>query len=134
MKKLKLKYFVLFVVLISFSALTPVGTVNAENVDFFEQQKMTSYMLINLFMDQVGQEGLSLFDDKVKKAELHSPHVASVHHTANDTLQVELCFTITKRILVPDFESFYVEKITVEMDQDGNIIEILTHVSQLDKE
>ncbi|MEE8378909.1 MAG: hypothetical protein V3R49_00850, partial [Gammaproteobacteria bacterium] len=57
-----------------------------------------------------------------------------VHNINDDSLLARLCFKLQKQILVPKFENFYVDRITVELDKNGNIIEIATHVAPLEKE
>lgn len=133
MMEYKLKRFIFSVFLVLFSESMPLNVAADENRDIYEQQKLTSHLLINLFMEQIEEDGLTIFGNALGKSDLHSHHVAYIHNTANDTLQVQLCFTLAKQILVPDFDSFFVEKITVEMDKNGNIIEILTHVSQVEQ-
>ena len=95
----------------------------------FEQQKLASHLLVNAFLEKVDHDELSIFDQQIKREDLAPHHVAFVHNMADDVLKAELCFMLTKYISVPDFEDFYVEKITVDMDKDGNIIQISTHVS-----
>ncbi|WP_455218122.1 hypothetical protein, partial [Kaarinaea lacus] len=96
---------------------------SAESIDIYEQQKLTSHLLVNLFMEQIAKDGLSIFGHEVSQSDLQSHHVAYIHDTANDSLKVELCFTLSEPIAVPDFDSFYVNRITVEVDKDGKIIE-----------
>lgn len=127
------KPLILSVILLAFSALYLTGMARAEDGGFFEQQKLMSHLLINSFLDKVDRDGLKVFGHELNREDLHSHHVSYVHKTANDTLQVELCFTLAKRIIVPEFDSFYVDSITVEVDRLGNIIEILTHVSPVEE-
>lgn len=122
--------------LISFSALFWVSmpTVEAEETDLFEQQKLTSHLLINLFLEKVDQGELVIFENILKRPDLKSHQVSYVHNIIDNSLLVRLCFKLQKQILVPKFENFYVDRITVETDKNGKIIEIATHVSPLGKE
>lgn len=134
MKDLTVRLSVLTFMFVLFSAGAPINMAKAESIDIYEQQKLTSHLLIDLFLDQIAKDGLTVFDHVLNKSDLHSHHVAYIHNTASDTLKVQLCFTLAKRITVPDFDSFFVDRITVEMDKDGNIVEVLTHVSPVEQE
>ncbi len=122
--KLLIKRCVLTIIFILFS----VSITKAESIDIYEQQKIQSHLLVNLFMEQIAKDGLTIFGHKIDQSDLHSHHVAYVHDTVNDSLKVQLCFTLSDPIAVPDFDSFYVNRITVDVDKDGHIIEISTHV------
>jgi len=113
---------------------TPISTVKAKEVDLFEQQKLTSHLLINLFLEKLDQGGLVVFDHFISRSDLQSHQVAYVHNIVDDSLLVRLCFKLKKKILVPSFEDFYVDGITVETDKKGNIIQVKTLVLPLDKE
>lgn len=105
----------------------------AEEIGLLEQQKITSHMLINLFMEKLDQNELLVFKHALKRSDLQAHQVSYVHNIADNSLIVRLCFNLQKIILVPKFEEFYVDMITVETDKDGSIIQIKTHVSPLDK-
>lgn len=101
----------------------------ADSSVLYEQQKMASHLLVNMFLEKVDQGELSIFDHTLQRTDLTPHHVAFIHTLADDEMKAQLCFMLTRRIVIPDFEDFYVEKITVDMDKDGNITEISTHVS-----
>lgn len=121
--------------LIIFSAVIniSISTVKAEEVDVFEQQKLTSHLLINLFLEKLDQNELLIFNHVLNRHDLQAHQVSYVHNIVDDSLLVRLCFKLQKVILVPEFEEFYVNGITVETDKDGNIVQIKTHVSPMDK-
>jgi hypothetical protein len=106
--------------------------VNAESPDIFEQQKLTSHLLINLFLDKLDQDEIVIFENTLTRVDLKPQNVAYVHKLDDDSLLVRLCFKLQKTILVPKFEQFYVDGITVETDQTGDIIKVTTHVSPLE--
>lgn len=119
-------YFVIFIF------LTP--TINAETTELIEQQKLTSNIMTNLFLEYVDQKGgLLIFGSTLKRSDLQSHQVSYVHNIADDSLVISLCFKLLKVVLVPEFEEYYVERVTVEMDKDGNIIKIKTGVSPVSK-
>ena len=122
--------------LISFSGLFEISTptVEAGEIESFEQQKLTSHLLINLFLEKVDQGDLVIFKHTLKRSDLQSHQVSYVHNIVDNSLLVRLCFKIQKQILVPNFENFYVDRITVETDKNGSIMQIATHVSPLREE
>ena len=122
--------------LISFFTLFNISTpvVEAEELESFEQQKLTSHLLINLFLEKVDQGELVIFKHIIKRSDLKSHQVSYVHNIVDDSLLARLCFKLQKQILVPEFKDFYVDRITVETDRNGKIIQIATHVSPLGKE
>lgn len=121
------------VVAIACSATLPVIEANAEQASLFEQQKLASHLLVNMFLEKVDHEDLSIFEHQIKRSDLVPHHVAFVHTLADDELKAQLCFMLAKYIVVPNFENFYVEKITVDMDKDGDVIQVSTHVSPVEQ-
>ena len=111
-----------------------IPTVKAEEVDLYEQQKLTSHLLINLFLEKLDQDELVIFEHVISRADLQPRQVSYVQNMVDDTISVHLCFNLQKTILVPKFEHFYVDRITVETDKDGAIIQVRTHVTPVDKE
>jgi len=127
------KYFFLSVLLVFLFAGMWEKPCKADSGGLYQQQKMASHLLVNAFLEKVDHDELSIFDQQIKRDDLAPHHVAFVHNIADDELKAQLCFILTKYILVPDFENFYVEKITVDMDKDGNIIQVSTHVSPVEQ-
>lgn len=117
-------------------ALADIGinSSRAEGANLFEQQKLMSHLLINAFLEKVSKEDLSVFGHVVDRSDLLPHHVSYVHDLEDDELKAELCFKLTKQIPVPNFEGYYVERLIVEMDSDGRIIEVSTHVSPIEQE
>ena len=72
-----------------------------------------------------------IFEQVIRRADLQSHQVAYVHNLVDDSLIVRLCFKLQKKILVPKFENFYVDGVTIETDKMGNIIQVKTHVSPI---
>ena len=127
-------FLIVYLITISVVSSTTLPTVKAGEVEIFEQQKVTSHLLINLFMEKLDQDELIIFKQVLKRSDLKAHQVSFVHNIADDSFLVHLCFKLKKVVLVPEFEEFYVNGITVETDKDGNIIQIKTQVSQMDKE
>lgn len=126
-------FVIIYLITISVVFSTTLPTVKAGEVEIYEQQKVTSHLLINLFMEKLDQDELIIFKQVLKRSDLKARQVSYVHNIADDSLLVHLCFKLNKVILVPEFEEFYVNSITVETDKDGNIVQIKTQVSPMDK-
>ncbi len=134
MKDKSLIFIINFLILSYLLFVVSIPIAEAEEIESFEQQKLTSHLLINLFLEKVGQGELVIFKQTIKKSDLQSHQVSYVHNIIDDSLLVRLCFKLHKQILVPKFEDFYVDRITVETDKNGSIMQIATHVSPLTKE
>ena len=133
MEMIRANHRIIITMLVLLLAVVPVSHVKSDSVDLFEQQKLISHLLVNAFLEKVDEDGLTIFDHAIKRDDLISHHVAYVHQLGNDELKAQLCFMLSKNILVPDFEGFYVERIIVDMAKDGTIIEISTHVSPIEQ-
>ena len=101
----------------------------AEEASLFSQHKLTSHLLINLFLEKVDQDKLVVFEKKLSRSDLQPYQVSYVHNIVDDTLVVRLCFKLHKRIPVPNYENLFANQITAETDKDGNITAIKTHIS-----
>ena len=134
MKNKSCVFTITFLIFFSTLFVISTSTIEAGEMESFEQQKLTSHLLINLFMEKVDQGELVIFEYILKKTDLKSHQVSYVHNINDNSLLVRLCFKLQKQILVPKFENFYVDRITVETDKNGKIMQIATHVSPLGAE
>ena len=108
-----------------------IPAVRAEEVGLFEQQKLTSHLLINLFLEKLKQEKLLIFGREVSKSDLQPHQVLYVHNINDNSMQARLSFKLKGINLVPDFDEYYIDSIIVEMDKEGNIMGVNTQVSPL---
>ena len=124
-------YVFIFSFLIVFFASLEISlpTAEAEGAELFEQQKITSHLLINLFLENIDQNDLVIFKQFITRSDLQPHQVSYVHNISDDSLLVRLCFNLKKKIKIPRIENAYVDRITVEIDKNGNIIQVITHVS-----
>ena len=124
-------YVFIFIILIVFFASLEISlpTAEAEVTELFEQQKLTSHLLINLFLENIDQNELVIFKQIITRSDLQPHQVSYVHNISDDSLLVRLCFNLKKKIKIPRIENAYVDRITVEIDKNGNIIQVITHVS-----
>jgi hypothetical protein len=106
-----------------------IPTAEAGEAELFEQQKLTSHLLINLFLEKIDQDELIIFEHIITRSDLQSHQVSYIHNMSDDALLVRLCFNLKKKIKIPNVENAYVDRITVEIDKNGNIIQVITHVS-----
>ena len=119
--------------LVLLAAVLDVTTlsVKADKVDLFEQQKLASHVLINLLLERIDQGDLVVFEQALTKTDLQPHQVSYVHNLLDDSLLVRLSFKLQKKIFVPDFKDFCVDRITIETDEDGNVLQVISHVSPL---
>ena len=80
-------------------------------------------------MEKIDQDELVIFDHIIMRSDLQPHQVSYVHNMFDDSLLVRLCFKLRKKIKIPNVENAYVDRITVEIDKNGNIIQVITHVS-----
>ena len=96
--------------------------------DFIEQQKLTSNLIVNMFMLDVDKGKLAVFDQTLKRSQLISHQVAYVHNLDDDSLTISIHLQLKEGLLIPHFEDYLVDAISVEVDEDGRIKEIRSHV------
>jgi hypothetical protein len=123
-----------FLLVFSLLFFHSMATAETGDADFFEQQKISSHLLVNLFLEKLDQSGLVIFKQTISRADLKAHQVSYVHTIADDSLFVRLCFKLKRTILVPNFENYYVDGLTIETDTKGNIIQIKTNISPLQKD
>lgn len=111
-------------------AINLISAVEAEETDYFTQQKVTSHLLINLFLQKLGKEQLQIYQHAVTKSDLVSHQVSYVHNITDDSVRARLHFKLKDQWLIPGFEEYFVEGIVVEMNKNGKILEVSTHVSR----
>ena len=96
--------------------------------DFIEQQKLTSNLIVNMFMLDVDKGKLVIFGQTLERSQLISHQVAYVHNLADDSLTISIHLQLKEGLLIPHFEDYLVDAISVEVDEDGRIKEIRSHV------
>ena len=133
MNKKSLNLTICFLTAISVFIYIATPTVKAEEVELYERQKLTSHLLVNLFLEKLDQNEMVIFEQAIGRTDLQPRQVAYVQNMVDDTISVHLCFNLQKTILVPKFEHFYVDRITVETDKNGDIIQVRTHVAPVEK-
>ena len=111
---------------------TLVPTAKAEEIQLFKQ-KITSHLLINLFLEKVDQGDLVIFEHPLNRSDLQSHNVSYIHNINDDTLSVNLSFKLKNKIPLPKISGYYVDEITVGIDKHGNIVDIKSHVYHVDK-
>jgi len=95
--------------------------------DFIEQQKLTSNLIVNMFMLDVDKGKLVIFGQTLERSQLISHQVAYVHNLADDSLTISIHLRLKEGILIPHFEDYLVDEISVKVGEDGAIKEIRSH-------
>lgn len=104
-----------------------IGVANSGN-DFFDQQKMASHLILDMFLLNVDQGRLEIFDQKIERSQLESQQVAYIHNLNDDSLSITLYLGLKEPLRIPHFEDFHVDAISIDIDKDGNILQVKSHV------
>lgn len=118
----------LLVVLIMFGS---GGSVIAEELrnDIYYQNQMTSQMLIDLFFQQIDKGELVIFENTITREMIEPTQIAYIYTFKNDELTISIYSKLKKSLRIPHFEDFYVDGISINVDELGNIKEIKSHVA-----
>ena len=115
------------VLILALFAVGVIGVAKGES-DFFDQQKMTSHLIVDMFLLNVDQGKLEIFGHIIRRSELQSQQVAYIHNLEDDSLSITLYLGLKKPLRIPHFEDFQVDAISIDIDKDGNILQIKSHV------
>ena len=99
-----------------------------KSFDFQDQQKINSHLIVNFFLDNVDQGKIDIFGHVLKRSDIEQKHVAYIHSLVDDSVEVSIHLKMTIKIPVPNFEQYYVNAISVDIDEHGKINKIRTHV------
>ena len=125
LKRQKLTRSITLLYLLASMAVAPIiPTVMAEEAVIFDQHKIFSHLMVNMFLEKVDQGELIIYGQIISRSDLQSTKVAYIHDTNDHSNSIQLYFDLKREILIPDNESFYIGGITVEADQSGTIISI----------
>lgn len=104
-----------------------VNVVKAEN-DFIDQQKLTSHLIVDMFLLNVDQGKLEIFNQKIERSQLISQQVAYIHNLEDDSLSITLYLGLKTTLRIPHFEEFHVDAISIDIDKEGNILQVKSHI------
>ena len=99
-----------------------------ESFDFLDQQKINSHLIANMFMENVDEGRISIFGHVLKRAELEQQNVAYIHNFKDNSVSICIRIKIKERFSVPNFENYYVEAISVDVDEGGKIEQVRSHI------
>ena len=126
------KAFISILTLLSAVMVGVYSEVVSSEPDFIEQQKLTSNLIVNMFMLDVDKGKLKVFGQKINREQLISHQVAYVHDLHDDNLTITIYLQLKESVLMPHFENFIVDAISVDVGEDGAIKEIRSHVIPAD--
>jgi hypothetical protein len=104
-----------------------IGVANSGD-DFFDQQKLASHLILDMFLLNVDQGKLEIFDQKIERSQLQSQQVAYIHNLDDDSLSITLYLGLKEPLRIPHFEDFHVDAISIDIDKNGNILQVKSHV------
>ena len=117
-----------FVLLTSVLIAGGLVGVAKSNDDFFDQQKMTSHLIVDMFLLNVEQGKLEIFGQTLQRSQLQAQQVAYIHNMSDDSLSITIYLSLKNPILIPHFAEFHVDAISIDIDKDGNILQVKSHV------
>ena len=110
--------------------LVTIPVVSSAEIDFLEQQKITSHLIINMFLLNIDEGKLELFGEVLKRDQLDAHQVYYIYNLEDDDLEIGIYLKLKKPLVIPHFEDFSINGVSVDIDKDGNIKEIKSHASQ----
>ena len=121
---------VYFRLIVLISVLVAGGMVNVAKGgdDFFDQQKLASHLIVDMFLLNVDQGKLEIFNQKIERSQLVSQQVAYIHNLDDDRLSITIYLGLKTPLRIPHFEDFHVDAISIDIDQDGNILQVKSHI------
>ena len=114
---------VLFIIALSVVSKSALA---AEN--FTEQQKIESHLIVNLFLDAVERGELMVLEQVLSRSMLEPVKVSYVYEIESDVITINIYSRLSEPMVVPHYEQFYVNGVSVVVDESGNIITISAHV------
>ena len=97
-------------------------------VAFRSNKKIESHLIVNLFLDAVKREGLLVFEQKITHDMIKPVQVAWVYETENDQITISIFSKLIKPLTIPHYEKFYIDGISVNVSEKGEVIEVKAHV------
>jgi hypothetical protein len=99
-----------------------------ESHDFIDQQKLHSHLVVDMLMQHIDKGEIDIFGHVLKRNELEKRYVAYIYHFKGDRVSIDVHFKLKPKIPVPNFESYYVDAISIDIDNNGRIEKIRTQV------
>ena len=122
-------------IVILISVFIAGGLVNVAKADsdFSNQQKITSRLIVDMFLLNVDQGKLEIFGQTIKRSQIQEQQVAYIHNLQDDSLSITIYLNLTEPVLIPHFTDFHVDAISIDIDKDGNILQVKSHLVPDDK-
>jgi len=129
----KFKFAAVIIVLLSLISMSVQGADKKGSFDFLDQQKINSHLIADIFMQNVDQGKIDIFGHILKRSELEQENVAYIHNLKDDTVSICIRIKVKDKLPVPNFENYYVEAISVDIDPRGRIDQVRTHILPIRK-
>lgn len=99
-----------------------------DSFDFLDQQRLNSNLIVNLFLENVNRGEIDIFGHVLTESDLEKRHVSYIHNLKDSSISVSIHFKLKIKINVPKFEMYYVDAVSVDLYESGEIKKIRTHV------
>ena len=106
---------------------SPVAS--AKSQDFVGQQKLTSHLIVNMFLQHLDNSDLSLLGQSINSDNLLPQRVSFNYQIQNDKLNVDIYNVLVSPLPVPEQADLFISGITVTVDDNGVIEDVKAHVS-----
>ena len=127
MRNVVLKIIVFFL-LVSVSGITTSET-NIAGDEVKKHRKLESHLILNLFLDAVERDGLTVFEQNITRSMIKPAQVAYIYDIEKDELTISIYSKLKSPIMIPHYdEKFYVDAVSVIVGETGDIEIVKAHV------
>ena len=127
MRNVVLKIIVFFL-LVSVSGITASET-NIAGDEVKKHRKLESHLILNLFLDAVERDGLTVFEQNITRSMIKPAQVAYIYDIEKDELTISIYSKLKSPIMIPHYdEKFYVDAVSVIVGETGDIEIVKAHV------
>lgn len=99
-----------------------------EGIDHVENQRIESRMIMNLFLDSVDEGKVKIFDKILTRENLQPVSVSHKYQLLEDKLVIHIECKLVPPMPLPNMPQYKVDVLTVETDEFGNIIQLVSRV------
>ena len=118
----------LLLMLMSSAAISGDKVESAPSYDIHYQNRLTAQLLMDLFFQTIDRGELNIFDKIVSRDMITPTQLAYVYQLNGDEAIISIFCHVNSRISVPDHPHLYIDGISIHLDQQGNILNVKSHV------